>query len=85
MTKIQKIVLVSKSTGQRGQDGKKKVYEITATTNGAFTIVRTEWGMAEKTSRQSQVVKLGNSAAQLYVVQKITDKVGKGYDVAYSA
>ena len=65
----------------RGQNGKKKVYEITV--DGATLI--TEWGMAEMTRRQRQMRTFSSSQAALSAAyEKLDAKVGRGYAVAYA-
>lgn len=80
MTK--KWVLTSTSTGQRGQIGKKKVYEVTV--NGLQVLC--VWGMAEKTGRQSRLFKCMSPASALYIAEtKVMEKQEKGYKLAYIA
>lgn len=80
MTK--KWCLVKASDGERGLNGKKKIYEITLEDSK----VTFSWGMAEKPNKQTQVVYLSNSqAAQWAAVEKLHEKEAKGYRLAYVA
>lgn len=77
-----KWVLIKRSDGQRGQSGKKKVYEITI----CGLELRCEWGMAEKPHRQSSLSKFhtpGGVRQAAYV--KLYDKLERGYEIAYKA
>ena len=77
-----KIVLVSKSQGERGQAGKKKVYEIVIEANK----VTLSWGMAEKSNRQTKTEWFGsNIEANWFATDKKIAKLDKGYEVAYTA
>jgi predicted DNA-binding WGR domain protein len=79
---MKKIVLVSKSEGQRGNEGKKKVYEITIEANK----VTLSWGMAEKPNRQTKTEWFGTAIqADWFATDKKWEKVNKGYEVAYTA
>ncbi len=79
---MKKIVLVSKSEGNRGNEGKKKVYEIVVEGNK----VTVSWGMAEKTNRQSKTEWFGTAIqADWFATDKKWEKVNKGYEVAYTA
>ena len=65
----------------RGQNGKKKVYEIVV--SGAT--LRCEWGMAEKSSRQSSTqVFYSHQAALSAAYEKLRSKRQRGYEVAYA-
>jgi predicted DNA-binding WGR domain protein len=65
----------------RGQAGKKKVYEVTVTDN----VLRCEWGMAEKTQRQSSVkVFSSHQAAMAAAHEKVWSKRDRGYEVVYA-
>lgn len=65
----------------RGQNGKKKVYEITISDN----VLRCEWGMAEKPARQSSVRAFATSQQALNAAyEKMSSKIERGYEVAYS-
>jgi predicted DNA-binding WGR domain protein len=65
----------------RGQNGKKKVYEVTL--DG--TTVTFEWGMAEMTRRQRQVRTFSNSQAAINAAyEKVGAKLDRGYSVAYA-
>ena len=64
----------------RGQNGKKKVYEVTL--DG--TTVTFEWGMAEKPQRQRQVRSFRSTQAALAAAhEKVYGKVAGGYRIAY--
>jgi len=79
MTK--KWCLLKSSDGQRGANGKRKIYEVTV--DGS--VVRTSWGMAEKPVRQSEVK---NYHDEFYARQagfmKVQEKLAKGYELAYA-
>jgi len=77
---IQKWALLKNSDGNRGINGKKKIYEITV----EGTKVTFSWGMAEKPSRQTSVIYAANENAAVWTAkQKMWDKVSTGYVVAY--
>ena len=79
MTK--KWCLMKKSDGQRGQDGKKKVYEIVV----VGSAVHCEWGMAEKTARQRSIKQFGSEqAARWFALEKVHAKQDRGYEVVYA-
>jgi predicted DNA-binding WGR domain protein len=79
---MNKIVLVSKSQGERGQDGKKKIYEITVNGN----VVTVSWGKAEVSARQTQVKRFTNEYyAERFASEKKWAKLEKGYEVAFTA
>jgi predicted DNA-binding WGR domain protein len=79
---MKKVVLVSKSEGQRGQNGKKKVYEIIVEGNKVVL----SWGMAEKSVRQTKTEWFNNPySAENFVFEKQWEKIAKGYEVAYTA
>ena len=81
-TQVKKIVLVSKSQGERGQDGKKKVYEIAV--NGS--VVTVSWGKAEVSARQTQVKRFVSAYhADKFASEKKWAKLEKGYEVAFTA
>jgi len=72
--------LLKVSDGQRGANGKKKVYEITVSGNSVTTV----WGMAEKSSRQSQVqYAYSENGAMQMAKEKLWEKLAKGYKLAY--
>jgi predicted DNA-binding WGR domain protein len=78
MTK--KWCLLKTSDGQRGVNGKKKVYEIVL--DG--TKVTTTWGMAEKPQRQIAVRNFYSEGyARQAAMLKVQEKVDKGYEVVY--
>jgi predicted DNA-binding WGR domain protein len=65
----------------RGQNGKKKVYEVTL--DGQT--VTFEWGMAEMTRRQRQVRTFSTSQAAINAAyEKVGAKLDRGYSVAYA-
>jgi predicted DNA-binding WGR domain protein len=77
-----KIVLVSSSTGERGNDGKKKIYEIVVIDNKVVL----RWGKAEEETRQTQTKWFGYSAAaKNFAMEKMIAKLDKGYEVAFQA
>lgn len=75
-----KFCLLKESDGARGVAGKKKVYEIIVTDN----VLRCEWGMAEKLTRQSSTqVFRSHQAAMAAANEKMWAKRAKGYELAY--
>ena len=77
-----KTVLVATSQGERGQDGKKKIYEIVVEGN----TVTLMWGKAEEARRQTKREWFtSNSFAQMFANEKKWEKLGKGYTVAFTA
>jgi len=73
--------LLKQSDGARGDAGKKKVYEVRIADNVVFC----EWGMAEKTSRQSSRHYFGSAQSALrFAQEKVWSKVDRGYTVAYT-
>jgi predicted DNA-binding WGR domain protein len=73
--------LLKTSDGARGANDKKKVYEVTL--DGST--VRTSWGMAEKSARQSAtVVYYSEGHARQEAMVKVQEKLGKGYVLAYT-
>lgn len=80
---MEKIVMVSNSQGERGDNGKKKVYEITL--EGDLWVVLS-WGMAEKSARQIQRKWFPNPYTRAkFVEDKKWEKIAKGYTTAYTA
>ena len=78
---VQKWALLKTSDGNRGLNGKKKIYKIVVEGNK----VTFSWGMAEKSSRQTSVIIAANENAAVWTAkQKMWDKVSTGYVVAYS-
>lgn len=73
--------LLKDSDGNRGIDGKKKVYEVIV----LGTTVHMSWGMAEKTSRQTTTIECANPniAAQI-AHTKVYSKMASGYKLAYT-
>lgn len=79
---MKKVVLVSKSQGERGKEGKKKIYEIILEGNR----VTISWGKAEAVSRQSQTHYFANEWKALnFAEEKKWLKLGKGYELAFTA
>ena len=77
---MKKWCLLKTSDGNRGLNGKKKVYEVVVDGN----VVRTSWGMAEKASRQSAVQTFYSAQSANYAAQlKVNEKLGRGYVIAY--
>jgi predicted DNA-binding WGR domain protein len=73
--------LLKGSDGARGQQGKKKIYEIEV--DGAVLTCR--WGMAEKRQRQTSVrVFRSEQAALAAAYEKLYAKTSGGYSVAYA-
>lgn len=72
--------LIKESDGTRGTQGKKKIYEVVL--DGS--IVKTSWGMAEKSSRQTEVKHTYNEIyARQLAGHKVAEKLDKGYELAY--
>jgi predicted DNA-binding WGR domain protein len=66
----------------RGQAGKKKVYEIRVSGD----TVTFSWGMAEKTQRQTQVIRTNSfQDARGIALEKKWDKMARGYRVVLEA
>jgi predicted DNA-binding WGR domain protein len=77
-----KYCLIKASDGARGQDGKKKVYEITV----SGLTVTMSWGMAEKPNRQTKVETFTHPAyATQFATTKVWMKRSNGYQLAYTA
>jgi len=77
-----KIILASRSQGLRGQDGKKKIYEIVV--DGTRVIVR--WGKAEEDTRQSQTKFFQTEwQAKSFAQDKKWEKIDKGYELVLVA
>lgn len=77
-----KWVLLSESDGARGENGKKKIYEIVVKDNMLFT----SWGMAEKSVRASSTKFFSsNNAAHTEAIEKLSQKLAKGYVLAFTA
>lgn len=73
--------LLAQSDGARGDAGKKKVYEVRLVDNVVFC----EWGMAEKTSRQSSRHLFGsNQGAMNFAHERVWSKLNKGYELAFA-
>ena len=82
ITVEKKWVLLKESDGSRGENGKKKVYEIVVKNNMLFT----SWGMAEKSVRASSTKYFtSDNAAFVEALSKLSDKTAKGYVIAYTA
>lgn len=58
--------LLKVSDGQRGNNGKKKVYEITVSGNS----VSYSWGMAEKPGRRTATIQVSNG----YVAMSLAEE-----------
>lgn len=72
--------LLKTSDGDRGAAGKQKVYEVIVSDN----VLRCEWGMAEKTQRQSSTKVFYNGQSAIWAArEKVMAKLDKGYRVAY--
>ena len=77
---MKKWCLLKASDGQRGANGKKKIYEIVLDGN----VVHTSWGMAEKPNRQSATRRFySEQAALVAAMGKVGEKMDRGYVVAY--
>lgn len=74
--------LMNASDGSRGENGKKKVYEVILEGKK----VRMIWGMAEKDSRQSKTMEFATElAAKWFAQDKVRDKIqNRGYELIYS-
>lgn len=82
MSNKKKIVLICQSEGSRGQNGKKKIYEIIVDGN----CVITRWGKAEEDARQSKTEWFGSVySATSFADSKKWDKLAKGYHIALVA
>lgn len=76
-----KYFLFKESDGARGANGKKKIYIVTV--DGVT--VTTEWGMAEKGARRSQVHRyFGENTAVANAQLIVRSKVQRGYRLAAS-
>jgi predicted DNA-binding WGR domain protein len=72
--------LLKESDGARGEAGKKKIYEVRI----EGSTLRCEWGMAEKTSRQSSVQTFySENAAMQQALEKVYSKLDRGYKLAF--
>lgn len=79
---MKKTVLVHKSQGQRGQNGKKKIYEIVLDGNKVIL----SWGKAEENARQTQTKWFATEwSAQDFAFTKKCEKMDKGYEVILTA
>ena len=79
---MKKFILVKKSDGERGLNGKKKIYEIVV----VGQTVTLMWGKAEEARRQTQREWFTNAqTAQMFANSKKWEKIGRGYTVAYTA
>jgi len=79
---MKKVVLVSKSEGNRGANGKKKIYEIVIDGNR----VTFSWGKAEESARQTKTQWLRSEwLATQTAEEKKWEKIAKGYEVAFIA
>lgn len=65
----------------RGQNGKRKVYEVSVDGN----VLTCSWGMAEKVSRQtSRQAFASHQSAVSAAYAKVYSKVDRGYQIAYA-
>jgi len=72
--------LLKVSDGNRGLNGKKKIYEVVVVENK----VSMSWGMAEKAQRQNKVVTTYSNQSALSIAQeKVAEKLNGGYVLAY--
>lgn len=79
---MKKIVLINKSTGQRGQEGKKKIYEILI--DGKR--VTLSWGKAEEGKRQTKTEWFAYEWQAInFAEEKKWAKQDRGYEVAFIA
>ena len=78
---MKKIVLVNKSEGSRGANGKKKIYEIVIDGNKVVF----SWGKAEESARQTQT-RLFSTAwyAEQIANEKKWAKIDRRYEVAFT-
>ena len=73
--------LLKASDGERGTNGKQKVYEVIVDGSKVITV----WGMAEKTQRQTAVQQVySESYARQLAFMKVQEKLEKGYELAYA-
>jgi predicted DNA-binding WGR domain protein len=73
--------LIKESDGERGSNGKNKIYEVTV----SGTKIVMSWGMAEKLSRQTKTQELySESYARQLAFMKVQEKLNKGYELAYA-
>lgn len=73
--------LLKTSDGERGSNGKQKVYEVIVDGTKVITV----WGMAEKTQRQTAVKQVySESYARQLAFIKVQEKLEKGYELAYA-
>ena len=80
--KMKKLILVKNSDGQRGANGKKKIYEIVVVDNRVIT----SWGKAEELDKQQTQTKVFGSAQQAlwFAYDKQWSKQAKGYELVAS-
>lgn len=78
---MKKFILVKKSDGERGANGKKKIYEIVV--EGTRVVMM--WGKAEELKKQ-QNVKYFQTENQAYwfALDKKYEKQDKGYELVAS-
>jgi predicted DNA-binding WGR domain protein len=73
--------LLKASDGERGTNGKQKVYEVIVDGTKVITV----WGMAEKTQRQTATKQVySESYARQLAFMKVQEKLEKGYELAYA-
>ena len=72
-----KWVLVKKSDGQRGAQGRSKMYEVTV--QGSTVLLA--WGKAEEPLRVTQVRFANDRSANAFAREKVIIKSQKGYKI----
>lgn len=74
-----KWILVKKSDGDRGQNGKKKIYQVIVEGNQVLT----QWGKAEEATPQAKQQKsfAFPYLASAYAFDKVEAKKAKGYEL----
>jgi predicted DNA-binding WGR domain protein len=78
---MKKFILVKKSDGERGQNGKKKIYEIVQ--EGTRVVMM--WGKAEELKKQeSTKVFATERQAIWFATDKQWEKMNKGYELVAS-
>jgi predicted DNA-binding WGR domain protein len=79
---MKKLILVKNSDGQRGANGKKKIYEIVVVDNRVIT----SWGKAEELQKQQTQTKVFASSQQAlwFAFDKQMAKEAKGYELVAS-
>lgn len=74
--------LLKESDGNRGLDGKKKVYNV----HLDGKTVRFEWGMAEKDARQTKTQVFASAQeANFFALAQVSKKLhDRGYELVYA-